>query len=451
MRNRLFFKIISAIMIFSIMYNSIIAVELNFNDNTKEYENSNFSSLLANKKNINLKIMKIIESINVSLIMRYLETIVGYGPRLTGTYGCEKTAKYIYNEFQDYGLETCYQNWTKFHLGRKQFRPKPRFLKSQNIEATLIGKNDSKNNIIIFNAHYDTVKKSPGADDDGSGTAAVLASAYVLSKFNFEHTIKFITFSGEEQGLYGSRIYAKEAYEKNKNIIVEFNADMIGYCNSTEGENRFRLSGTKDVKWIMDEIDKLNIDYNFNFDLPRWTISEEGPGGSDYFSFVQYGFESIAFWEGEWNKNMHSPNDDLNNVNINYLLKTTQFITAILATIADINIIHPQISIESPKRGKLYFEGREKRDLIDFNKDIIKTIIIDDIWIWADVKFGDTPIKKVEFYYDGKLQHVDDSKPFKWKLNKISLLKHEIRVVVYDELNRSASDWMKILFINPKK
>jgi len=450
MINKYLLKIISIILKFLFIINSSAAV--NQVPDVQINYNTFFPPIITVEKRniIDSKIGAIIETINESLVTEYLETIVGYGPRLTGTYGCEKTAKYIYEQFQEMGLKTRYQNWTKFTTGRKPLRPKPRIFRSQNIEGILEGKDTSGEKIVIFNAHYDSVKVSPGADDDGSGVAAVLAAAYVLSKFDFNHTIKFVVFSGEEQGLFGSKVYAKEAYENNDEIIVEFNADMIGYCKTAEGENRFRYSGTKDVEWIMDDIDELNVDFNFNFELTRWIIDEVGPGGSDYFSFVQYGYESIAFWEGEWNQNMHTPQDDLDNVNIDYLVKTTRLITATLANIADINISYPQVKIESPKRGKLYVEGKEKKDLYETNEDEIRTIVINDMWVWADVKYGDAPIKKVEFYYSGKLQHTDVTPPFKWRLNKFSILKHEIRVVVYDELDRTASDWIKILFFNPR-
>jgi len=450
MINRYLLKAISMILVFLFLISSSSAVNQVSDIQNK---NDNFTpsvKSIEKRKTGDSKIMAIIETINKSLISEYLQTIVGYGPRLTGTYGCEKSAKYIYEQFQEMGLKTRYQNWTKFTTGKNPLKPKPRIFRSQNVEGVLEGKDTSSDKLVIFNAHYDSVKVSPGADDDGSGTAAVLAAAYVLSKFEFNHTIKFVTFSGEEQGLFGSQIYAKEAYENDDEIVVEFNADMIGYCKTIEGENRFRLSGTKDAEWIMNDIDKLNVDFNFNFELPRWIISEVGPGGSDYFSFVQYGYESIAFWEGEWNQNMHTPQDDLDNVNIEYLVKTTRFIAATIANIADITINYPQVKIESPKRGKLYLEGKEKKDLIQTNEDEIRTIVINDIWVWADAKYGDVPIKKVEFYYDSKLQHIDVTPPYKWQLNKFSISKHEIRVVVYDELDQIASDWIKILFINPR-
>ena len=118
--------------------------------------------------------------VNESLILGYLEDLVEFSPRKTGTYGCEKAGEYIYEKFIEMGLETRMINWTSF--GNKY---NPRYFSGTNIEATLNGINNNEE-IIIFNAHYDSVKKSPGADDDGSGVAAVLAAAYALSKFDFE-------------------------------------------------------------------------------------------------------------------------------------------------------------------------------------------------------------------------------------------------------------------------
>ena len=108
---------------------------------------------------------------NESLILNFLEEIVEFSPRNTGTYGCVKAGEYIYEKFIEMGLETKIYNWTSF--GSRYF---PRNFKGQNIEAILSG-NDKIEEIIVYNAHYDSVKLSPGADDDGSGVASVLATA----------------------------------------------------------------------------------------------------------------------------------------------------------------------------------------------------------------------------------------------------------------------------------
>lgn len=109
------------------------------------------------------KIMEIIEMINESLLREFLTVLsVEIGPRKTGTYSTEKAAEYMYDQFTDMGLEVRYQHWASFN-DRRPFR----HYKDKNVEATLKGIDDSNDEILVFNAHYDTTKRSPGAIDDG--------------------------------------------------------------------------------------------------------------------------------------------------------------------------------------------------------------------------------------------------------------------------------------------
>ena len=360
---------------FFIINNSSTALTIQYNDSiVDEYNITNISY-----NNDISKISKIIEMVNETQILEYLEDLVGFSPRKTGTYGCMKAGEYIYDKFVEFGLDAKSYDWTS--IGNKY---NPRFFTGQNIEGTLYGSNKS-NEIIIFNAHYDSVLKSPGADDDGSGVAAVLAAANVLSKFEFDRTIKFICFSGEEEGLLGSKDYANRAYENKNMIIVEFNADMIGYAQTEEDEEKFRIYASEDIDWFVDQIEDLNIEYDFNFDITRGILSPERRGGSDYYSFLRYGLETIAFFEGSWNQNMHSEDDTIENMNIPYLTKTSRLIIASIAYISDMPIDHPFIYIESPQKGSLYFENRDILDLIDKRNDQKRTIIIDNIWIYTKV------------------------------------------------------------------
>ena len=282
------------------------------------------------------KVGDIIEEINESLVGTYLEEVVSFGPRLTGTSSCEATGRYIFQEFSQIGLETRYHNWSFWDPGIS-----PRVLNGSNIIGTHQGYNKSSTQIIIFNAHYDTVKISPGADDDASGVAAVLAAARVLSQFQFEHTLRFIAFSGEEQGLLGSASYARGAYENNDSILVALNADMIGHTETPEGGNTLRIYGTRDVSWILDLVEAINNDYGFNYVFNRGTIQPGGGGGSDYYSFLQYGFDALAFFEYEWNTHMHTARDTIDTVNISYLTQNTGLITGLLASLADASNQYP--------------------------------------------------------------------------------------------------------------
>ena len=104
-------------------------------------------------------VYSLIEKVNKSLISYYLEKLVSYGPRFTGTDNCRLSAEYIYDEFQASGLDVSYHPWTSLQYS------------SQNIVGTLAGRDSHQNPIIILCAHYDTTETSPGANDDGSGIA----------------------------------------------------------------------------------------------------------------------------------------------------------------------------------------------------------------------------------------------------------------------------------------
>ncbi|KAI0696388.1 Zn-dependent exopeptidase [Cerioporus squamosus] len=94
---------------------------------------------------------------------------------------------------------------------------------------------------VLISAHYDSrgsfgSVRAPGGDDDGSGTTALLGIARViaLKGIKFRKNVQIVAFAGEEQGLYGSRYYARELYEKGANLTLMIQADMLGYHAADE-------------------------------------------------------------------------------------------------------------------------------------------------------------------------------------------------------------------------
>lgn len=119
-----------------------------------------------------------------------------------------------------------------------------------NIVATLHGsQQQAADRIYVVSGHYDSMCNSPtdakcdapGANDDASGTAAVLEMARVMAKFEFDATIVFMAVAGEEQGLLGSTHFAEEAKKKNWNVDAMFTNDIIG---NSLGGNGIRDRGT---------------------------------------------------------------------------------------------------------------------------------------------------------------------------------------------------------------
>jgi acetylornithine deacetylase/succinyl-diaminopimelate desuccinylase-like protein len=118
-----------------------------------------------------------------------------------------------------------------------------------NVVATLKGSQpESTDRIYVVSGHYDSMCNSPtdakcdapGANDDASGTAAVLEMARVMAKYEFEATIVFMAVAGEEQSLLGSTHYAEQAKQKNWNVDAMFTNDIIG---NTLGGNGLRDRG----------------------------------------------------------------------------------------------------------------------------------------------------------------------------------------------------------------
>jgi len=409
----------------------------------------NFGSIKIHKNNSNeinniyikQKVHEIIKTINESMIENILRELISIGPRMTSTYGCQKAGEYIINKFNKYNLSVEKRPWEDF--GNKF---NPGYYKSNNIIGTKQGLDKKDDEVIIFHAHYDTVKDSVGANDDGSGVVGVLAAAYALSKYDFNKTIKFVTFSGEEIGLCGSSYYAKEIYDENLDILVAINADMIGKSNTKEEGKKIRLSYSEDTEWIINAIDKINksnekIDIRVSEKYPYDRDSDKGY--SDYFGLIRYGYESISVWNSGNDPYANTPEDVFSNVNISYLVNTTRIIAATIAYLADNNNQPPKVTIGCPKKGKIYHQ-----DKIIKNLKTDKTFVINDIWIYPDIKIYNSDIKKIEFYYDGILQETINDIPYAWHLNKNSIGKHKIEVKVYDTLGRTSIDQINIFNFN---
>jgi Zn-dependent M28 family amino/carboxypeptidase len=118
----------------------------------------------------------------------------------------------------------------------------PHQLNLKNVVATLKGAGPDDDRIIVISAHLDSraaldndsTGYAPGANDDGSGVAAILELVRIMSVRKFSATIVFMTVSGEEHGLFGAKFMASKAKKENWNIIAMLNNDMIGNSGSSE-------------------------------------------------------------------------------------------------------------------------------------------------------------------------------------------------------------------------
>ena len=192
----------------------------------------------------NPQISRIVSEIDPRNIENTIRKLVSFGTRNTlsdqndPNRGIGAARDWLYAEFQKAAAASTGRMTVEkqtFEQPKVARVPQPTML--TNIVATLKGTQpESANRVYLVSGHYDSMCNSPtdakcdapGANDDASGTAAVLEMARVMAKYKFDATIIFMTVPGEEQGLLGATHFADESKKNNVNIEAMFTNDIIG-------------------------------------------------------------------------------------------------------------------------------------------------------------------------------------------------------------------------------
>lgn len=287
---------------------------------------------------INSDIESLMNQVNESILYRYIENFTSFGYKKAGSENASRVEKYIFDEFDKMGLFVYMDPWNYIKY------------KDNNVVAIQNGTDPNSDVVILLCAHFDTIGDSPGANDDGSGIAALLTIANICSQHSFNHTIRFLAFSAEEVGLYGSHDYARKAYDRNENIFAVMNIDTIG--NTTEeGKDLVYLLKPERSEWISNLIKNLSDTYKEKIRLSTISI---GNRGNDHKSFHNYGYDTIQFVQlARGDYPTHKPQDTIEKINFEYLSKVTKLILATTVNLAN-KQIDLQVKIVTPKEGYLY-------------------------------------------------------------------------------------------------
>ncbi|MDX6182830.1 M28 family metallopeptidase [Flavobacterium sp. Fl-77] len=331
------------------------------------------------------EIKKMIAEIKAESLEATVKKLVSFGTRHTlsdtksKTKGIGAAQQWVKSEFDQYALQSNGRLTSKIDYFTVKADGKRIKEDSQlgNVMATLKGTDPNDDRILIISGHLDSrvtdvmnVKSdAPGANDDGSGVAALMELAKVMSKRSFPATIIFVAVTGEEQGLYGARHLAEFAKESKWNIVAMLNNDMIGNSLSsgtnlrdntqvrifsetipfleTEDEAKLRKAINRDndspsrllaryIKTVTEQyVDQLKVKLVYRND--RFLR------GGDHTPFSQNGFTAVRFCE--INENFNHQHQDLRTENgivygdlpefmdFDYLRKNT---CANLATLANL-------------------------------------------------------------------------------------------------------------------
>lgn len=390
---------------------------------------------------VDIDFLDMIQQVDEDLVSYYLTSLLSYSPRYTGTLKCELAGDYIFNEFEKMGLFVEFHDWSFDGYS------------SRNVIATLNGTDPSSDAVFIIGAHYDTTEGSQGADDDGSGVAGVMAIASVCSNYSFNHTIRFICYSGEEVGTYGSFSYARDAYARGDNIVAVLNLDMIGVANSVYGGKIIRFSHEKRSTWIAEFASQISEKY---IDILDMTV-EDLPNyrGHDAQPFLDYGYDGVWIHHHDSYPHANTPNDTIGFINFTYLAKASRFMLAVLAEIAN-KPIELQVVLKKPHEGTIYLFNRSIP--VSFAKYFFTrlrgtTIIFGKTTAIAEVKSNEE-IKFVVFCLDNNFVYWDSDPPYEWDFSSRFYLlfgRYTLRVYAYTMSGNYATDEMDITIFSLRK
>jgi hypothetical protein len=347
---------------------------------------------------LNPTIKQIVDSISRDRMAATLKKLESFGTRYIlssqddPAHGIGAAKRWIHDELQGYSprLQVSYQDFTIKKGGRRG--QVVRDVDLSNIVAVLPG-TVQKDRYVVVTAHYDTVTLiqkpytgpdqtvaeavrtgvdeseerrylkvlppdrelgpldfeataaqavSPGVTDDGSGTAAVLELARVMSGYQFDKTIVFVAFAAEEVGLSGSQVYAAQAKQDGMQLEAVLNNDIIGSDVSGNGRSStnvlrvFSASPDDSLPRELARYAKLIAErYVPSMQVQMVFRGDRFLRGGDHTPFVNQGFAAVRLTSASENfDNQHTLTDTFANTSVPYAARAAQMNAAVLASLA---------------------------------------------------------------------------------------------------------------------
>ncbi len=269
----------------------------------------------------------IVDLVSTPNLSSGVQSLQDFQTRYASTSNCEASGQYIYNAFSGLGLDDV--RFEPFTFSGSY--------SSRNVVAEKTGET-YPDDIVIICAHYDSTSPpasrltlAPGADDNASGTAAVLEAARVLASYPLDFTVRFIAFSAEEWGLYGSRAYATAAGLAGERIIGVINLDMIAFADAMPEDLQVIVNPASG--WLADRF----LD----------AASLYGPLGATKTIDASFVYSDHApFWDGGYpallaieddpltNPYYHQTTDTLDKLNLDFITSATRASLGLLAELA---------------------------------------------------------------------------------------------------------------------
>ena len=331
-------------------------------------------------------IESMVSEINSDSLKSHIQKLVSFGTRNTlstttdSKRGIGAARTWVLSRFQEFAkqsdgrLTARIDSWTQ----KADTKRVDVDIQMGNVIATLKGSDPTDDRVFLVSGHIDSrvssvmnrIDDAPGANDDGSGTAAVIELARVMAKAKFPATVIFLVVSGEEQGLLGAEHFASQAFEEKTNIEGILNNDIMGSNNSNEtniiDNTRVRIFSeglpffelekkAPSIRSFGNENDgksrtlarytkEIGERYVDNLEVVMIYRNDRFLRGGDHTPFVQKGFPAVRITE--MNENYEHQHQDVRNeksikygdvaeaMDFEYLRKNTAMNLATLSNLA---------------------------------------------------------------------------------------------------------------------
>lgn len=288
---------------------------------------------------------QMLSEINADSIRATVQDMVDIPNRFAATSNIE-VAEYIAGRMRQYGLTDVIID--SFPINQYSWLVQDYVNHNlYNVRGRLLGRTNP-DSIVIIGAHHDCITTNPplynfmyentaGADDNASGCAVMLEALRILQQHNFspDYTIDFMTYDGEEFGLWGSAYDAQKRYNAGDNVIIMLNNDMV--ANDPDDERRVTLH------WYDNAIEERDTAVSFCQKYtgltPYVPVGDENHErqASDSWSYAQNGFRSVFAIENNFSPAYHEPGDTTGLYNYDYAAEISKLSLAMLVHYTTVN------------------------------------------------------------------------------------------------------------------
>lgn len=282
-------------------------------------------------------IESIVSLVSSSNLAAQVQTLQDFQTRYASTTNCEAAGEALFSAFTALGLDDV--RFEPFTFSGSYA--------SRNVVAEKTGET-YPDDVYIVCSHYDSTSPSrltlaPGADDNASGTAAVLEAARVLAPVPLDFTVRFIAFSAEEWGLWGSRAYAAAARAAGESILGVVNLDMIAYADAVPEDLQIIVNG--DSTWLGDLFLAAGSRYGI---VGGTSTVDPSFVYSDHAPFWDNGYPALLAIEDNplTNPYYHRTTDTLDTLNLDFFTSATRASVGLIAELAQpIKVGYPRTPV----------------------------------------------------------------------------------------------------------